>query len=144
MINHSAILEQMDANLPSVPSHRRHRSPADPCLPAGLPSTGLWPVSVSERLLIVLLAVIRREADLIAPKSLLTQLIQDASHSSDALREAMATRITDSPTSPSTPLLEIISASPTKPFQRLLSMARIAKAKGPWKDPEVCDSIYHQ
>ncbi len=142
MINHSAILEQMDANLPSVPSHRRHRSPADPCLPAGLPSTGLWPVSVSERLLIVLLAVIRREADLIAPKSLLTQLIQDASHSSDALREAMSTSITDSPPQPPVSSPEIIVASPTSPLQRFLSMTKTTKTKGPWKDPEVCNSIH--
>ena len=88
-----------------------------------------------------LLAVIRREADLIAPKSLLTQLIHDASHSSDALREAMSTSITDSiPQQPvSTP--EISVASSTSPIQRFLSMTKTTKSKGPWKDPEVCNSI---
>ncbi|KAH9999339.1 hypothetical protein BJV77DRAFT_940102 [Russula vinacea] len=121
MINHSAILGQMDAKLTSFPSKKRYRSPPDPCLPAGLPST----------------AVIRREADLIAPKSLLTQVIRDASHSSDALREAMSTSITDSLTPPpvSSPGIQVASP-PTSPLQRFLSMARTPKAKGPWKDPE--------
>jgi hypothetical protein len=88
-----------------------------------------------------MLAVIRREANLIAPKSLLTQLVRDASCSSDALREAMTTKITDSPPSPpASP--EIFSAPPTSPLQRFLSKAKINTAKGPWKDPEVCRSIY--
>jgi hypothetical protein len=87
-----------------------------------------------------LLAVIHREADLIAPKSLLTQLIHDTSHSSDALREAMSTSITDSP--PQLPMSpEINVASPTSPIQRFLSMTKITKSKGPWKDPEVCNNI---
>ncbi|KAI0284950.1 hypothetical protein BGY98DRAFT_1146873 [Russula aff. rugulosa BPL654] len=120
MINHSAILEKLDANPTPFPSHRRHRSPSDPCLPAGLPST----------------AVIRREADLIAPKSLLTQLIRDASHSSDALREAMSTSITDSPPQQPVSTPEINVASPTSPIQRFLSMTKPSKSKGPWKDPE--------
>lgn len=119
MINHSAILEKMDAKPTSFPSQRRHRSPPDPCLPAGLPFT----------------AVIRREADLIAPKSLLTQLIRDASHSSDALREAMSTSITDSPPQP--PVFSNINvASPASPIQRFLSKTKTTKSKGPWKDPE--------
>ena len=88
-----------------------------------------------------LLAVIRREADLIAPKSLLTQLIHDASHSSDALREAMSTSITDSPPQPPVNAPEINVASPTSPLQRFLSMTKPSKSKGPWKDPEVCNSI---
>ncbi|KAI0003071.1 hypothetical protein BJV74DRAFT_570217 [Russula compacta] len=122
MINHTAVLEHMDARSPSFLSHRRSRSPPDPCLPAGLPST----------------AVIRREADLIAPKSLVTQLVRDASHNSDALREAMSTKITDSPPTPLAPSESpvITTASTTSPFQRFLSMAKTTKAKGPWKDPE--------
>lgn len=86
------------------------------------------------------LAVIRREADLIAPKSLLTQLIHDASHSSDALREAMSTSITDSPPQPPVSP-EINVASPTSPIQRFLSRTKTTKSKGPWKDPEVCNGI---
>jgi hypothetical protein len=89
-----------------------------------------------------LLAVIRREADLIAPQSLLTQLIRDASHSSDALREAMSTSITDVPPQPPVSP-EINVASPTSPIQRFLSMTNTTKRKGPWKDPEVCNSILH-
>ena len=88
----------------------------------------------------VLLAVIRREAHLIAPNSLLTQLIHDASHSSDALREAMSTSITDSPPQPPVSP-EINVASPTSPVQRFLSMTKPTKSKGPWKDPEVCNNI---
>jgi hypothetical protein len=89
----------------------------------------------------IFLAVIRREADLIAPNSLLTQIIRDASHSSDALREAMSTSITDSPPQPPVSTPEINVASPTSPIQRFLSMTKPSKGKGPWKDPEVCNSI---
>jgi len=87
-----------------------------------------------------MLAVIRREAGLIAPKSLLTQLVRDASCSTDALREAMSSRITDSPTSPQASSPEVSLASPTSPLQRFRSMRKTTKVKGPWKDPEVCES----
>lgn len=87
-----------------------------------------------------MLAVIRREADLIAPKSLLTQLVRDASCSTDALREAMSSKITDSPTSPQASSLEV-SAPPTSPLQRFRSTKKTTKVKGPWKDPEVCESM---
>jgi len=120
MVNYSAILEHIDANSTSFSPRKRHRSPPDPCLPAGLPST----------------AVIRREAGLIAPKSLLTQLVQDASCSTDALREAMSSRITDSPTSPQASSPEAALASPTSPLQRFRSARKTTKVKGPWKDPE--------
>ena len=53
----------------------------------------------------------------------------------------MTTRITDSPPSPPASSPEI-SAPPTSPFQRFLSKAKTNKFRGPWKDPEVCDSIY--
>ncbi|KAI9448217.1 hypothetical protein H4582DRAFT_1899286 [Lactarius indigo] len=118
MINHAAILEHIDTNLTSSTPPMRRRSPPDPCLPASLPST----------------AVILREADLTAPKSLLTQLVRDASHGTDSLREAMATKLTDSPPSP---LPETSGTSPpTSPLQRLLSMARPTKADKHWRDPE--------
>ncbi|KAI0303224.1 hypothetical protein BC826DRAFT_1089604 [Russula brevipes] len=120
MINYTTILKHIDANPTPFLSNERRRSPPDPCLPARLPST----------------AVIRREADLIAPKSFLTQLVLDASHSSDALREAMSTSITDSPTSPQASSPEMNLDSPTSPFQRLLSKRKTTKTKGPWKDPE--------
>ncbi|KAH9038829.1 hypothetical protein EDB84DRAFT_1587807 [Lactarius hengduanensis] len=122
MINHAAILEHIDTNLTSSTPPMRRRSPPDPCLPASLPST----------------AVILREADLTAPKSLLTQLVRDASHSTDSLREAMATKLTDSPPSPQAPLPETSGTSPpTSPLQRLFSIARPTKADKHWRDPEV-------
>ncbi|KAN0131488.1 hypothetical protein V8E53_010865 [Lactarius tabidus] len=119
MINHAAILDHLDANpTPCTPTKRR-RSPPNPCLPASLPST----------------AVIQREADLTAPKSFLTQLVRDASHSTDALREAMATTITNSP--PSSPQAPFSGASPpSSPLQRFFSMAKSIKADKPWRDPE--------
>jgi len=84
-----------------------------------------------------LLAVILREARLTAPKSLLTQLVRDASHNTDSLREAMATTLATSPPSPQSPLPENSGASPpTSPLQRLLSMARPTKADKHWRDPE--------
>jgi hypothetical protein len=86
-------------------------------------------------------AVIRREADLIAPKSLLTQLVRDASCSTDALREAMSSKITDSPTSPQASSPEVIFPPPTSPLQRFRSTKKTTKFKGPWKDPEVCESM---
>ena len=84
-------------------------------------------------------AAILQEAGAIAPKSLMTQVIRDASHTTDALKEAMSTNITDSPPSPAVPYPEIKPTSPTSPIQRFLSMTRSTKAKGPWKDPEVCN-----
>lgn len=78
------------------------------------------------------LAVIQREADLTAPKSFLTQLVRDASNSTNALREAMATTINSPPQSP------LSGASPpTSPLQRFFSMAQPVKADKPWKEPEV-------
>jgi hypothetical protein len=119
MINHAAILDHLDTIPTSPTPTKRRRSPPKPCLPASLPST----------------AVIQREADLTAPKSFLTQLVRNASHSSDALREAMATSITNSP--PSSPQAPHSGASPpTSPLQRFFSMAKPTKADKPWRDPE--------
>jgi len=120
MFNYAASLEHIDAKPASFPAHQRRRAPPEPCLPIGLPST----------------ATILQEADVMAPKSLSTQIIRDASHTTDALKEAMSTSITDSPPSPSVPYPEITPTSTTSPIQRFLSMTRSTKAKGPWKDPE--------
>jgi hypothetical protein len=141
MINHAAILDHLDANpTPCTPTKRR-RSPPNPCLPASLPSTGTIisyypPIVYSHQFL----AVIQREADLTAPKSFLTQLVRDASHSTDALREAMATTITNSP--PSSPQAPFSGASPpSSPLQRFFSMAKSIKADKPWRDPEVSNRV---
>ncbi|KAI0307340.1 hypothetical protein B0F90DRAFT_1932148 [Multifurca ochricompacta] len=122
MINHATILERIDTRPISSPPSIRHRSLSEPCLPARLPST----------------AVIRREANLAAPKSLLAQLVRDASHKTDSLKEAMSTKITitDSPPQPQVPSQEFSSTSPPSPLQRIFSLARITKANEPWKDPE--------
>ncbi|KAH9977971.1 hypothetical protein BGW80DRAFT_1456104 [Lactifluus volemus] len=116
MINHTAVLEYLDRDLTSPSPRRKYRSPRDPCLPANLPST----------------AVIRREADLVAPKSLFSQVVRDASHTTDALREAMSTKISDSP--PLSP--HEIPASPTSLLRRVPSSARTTNSNRPWKDPE--------
>ncbi|KAF8268239.1 hypothetical protein EI94DRAFT_1195765 [Lactarius quietus] len=118
MINHAAILDHIDTNLTSPIPRKRRCSPPNPCLPASLPST----------------AVIQREARLTAPKSLLTQIVRDASHNSNSLREAMATSITNSPPSPQAPLSG--ASPPTSPLQRFFSMTRPTKANKPWRDPE--------
>ncbi|KAH9966128.1 hypothetical protein BC827DRAFT_1265183 [Russula dissimulans] len=120
MFNHAASLEHMDAKPASIPAHQRRRALPEPCLPVGLPST----------------AAILQEAGVMAPKSLSIQVIKDASHTTDALKEAMSTSITDSPASPSVPYPEITPTSTTSPIQRFLSMTRSTKAKGPWRDPE--------
>ncbi|KAI9512168.1 hypothetical protein F5148DRAFT_1273809 [Russula earlei] len=77
-----------------------------------------------------------REASLIAPKSLEAQIIQDASHPIEALKEAISTSITDLPTQAPSPLSDINPATPTSPIRRLLSMTKAKGAKIPWKDPE--------
>ncbi|KAH9179890.1 hypothetical protein EDB89DRAFT_2147021 [Lactarius sanguifluus] len=137
MVNHAAILEHIDSNPTSSTPPMRRRSPPDPCLPASLPSTGTTFHSLPNRVITPVAAVILREADLTAPKSLLTQLVRDASHSTDSLREAMATKLTDSPPSPQAPLPETSGTSPpTSPLQRLFSMARPTKAGKHWRDPE--------
>ncbi|KAI0269162.1 hypothetical protein BC834DRAFT_967815 [Gloeopeniophorella convolvens] len=117
MINHAAILERIDAT-PVVSSPKRQRSSPHPCLPASLPST----------------AVIQREADLTAPKSLLSQLVKNATHKT-ALTEAMSTKITDSPPQPQSPS-EIVPSSPPSPLQRFFGLKKAPKASTSWKDPE--------
>ena len=82
-----------------------------------------------------LLAVIRQQADLTAPKSLSAQLIRDA------LREAMSARIPDPQPQPPVAAPKINVASPTSPLQSFLSTTKTSKKEESWKDPEVCNSI---
>ncbi|TFY72739.1 hypothetical protein EVG20_g247 [Dentipellis fragilis] len=119
MYNHVFVLQHIDsADFPRPLRPMKEPVPSNPCLPLSLPSTGF----------------LQREADTIAPKSIIKQLRRSPSPPSiDELQEALSSPLIESTASPTI-------SSPTL-SERLFPQHAAGKAKaqaprGRWKEPE--------